>query len=92
MKNKLICLMALLSVYCSFSQNPQLIENTWYLEKLVINGDDVFHPVNSEMWYVDLRIEIDELNSHYCNDYSCNITDITNSTISRNLLFMLPQN
>lgn len=32
----------------SFAQDPQLFENDWYLQKLVLNGQDYFPPQNNE--------------------------------------------
>ncbi|AFL80477.1 hypothetical protein Aeqsu_0976 [Aequorivita sublithincola DSM 14238] len=40
----------------SFAQDPQLFENGWYLQKLIINGQDYFPPNNSEIQDVTLGI------------------------------------
>ena len=36
------------------AQDPQLFENTWYLQNLIINGHDNFPPSNEEVEFVDL--------------------------------------
>ncbi len=37
-----------------YAQDPQLFENTWYLEKLVIDGVEHFPPSNDEVNYIAL--------------------------------------
>jgi hypothetical protein len=75
-----------------FAQDPQLFENTWYLEKLVINGDDVFHPINSEIQFVSLIVSASFLDTEVCNGYGGGVLDVNNDTITVDVLFQLPQN
>lgn len=42
--------------YASSAQDPRLFENTWYLQKVIINGQDNFPPSNNEVPYVPLMI------------------------------------
>ncbi|MBK5212200.1 MAG: T9SS type A sorting domain-containing protein [Flavobacteriaceae bacterium] len=39
----------------SFAQDPQLFENNWYLQKLILNGQDYFPPHNNEIQNVYLE-------------------------------------
>lgn len=42
--------------YTSSAQDPQLFDHTWYLQKVIINGQDNFPPSNNEVPYVPLMI------------------------------------
>lgn len=54
MKKFYIFVIALYSTF-SFSQSPELFDETWYLNKLVLNGIDSFPPVNATLPYVALE-------------------------------------
>ncbi len=55
MKDILIIITILVS-YTASTQDPRLFENTWYLQKVIINGQDNFPPSNNEVPYVPLMI------------------------------------
>ena len=48
MKNILLILTVLLTSFNSLAQDPQLFENDWYLQKVVIDDEDFFPPNNSD--------------------------------------------
>lgn len=49
-----------------FSQDPQLFENTWYLQNVIIDGEDNFPPFNSEVNNIPLDISTDMLSTQVC--------------------------
>ncbi|PVW17417.1 T9SS type A sorting domain-containing protein [Marixanthomonas spongiae] len=58
MKTLLLFLLALVTCSSLLAQNPELFENTWYLERLSIDNTDVFPPSNSEVPHVDAIFEV----------------------------------
>jgi len=69
----------------SFAQDPQLFENTWYLQKVVIDGVDYFPPSNSELETVNLEF-VDHSNFYSMATYACSlisadVNDIDNQVI-----------
>jgi hypothetical protein len=64
----------------AFAQDPQLFENTWYLQNLVIDGENNFPPSNNEVQFVDLKIYENEmlLETNVCNNAS-GVVSVTNS-------------
>ena len=57
----------------SFAQDPQLFQNTWYLQNVIIDGQDNFPPVNSEVPFVPLNFYLngnDDFMTHVCNSFS----------------------
>ncbi|AFL80476.1 hypothetical protein Aeqsu_0975 [Aequorivita sublithincola DSM 14238] len=50
----------------SFAQDPQLFENTWYLQNVIINGQDNFPPNNSEVNNIPLDISINQFSTQVC--------------------------
>src|SRR5690554_260560 len=42
--------------FTSSAQDPRLFENTWYLQNVIIDGQDNFPPSNDEVPYVPLLI------------------------------------
>lgn len=50
----------------SFAQDPQLFENTWYLQNVIIEGEDNFPPYNDEVNNIPLDISIDQLSTQVC--------------------------
>ncbi|PHR13865.1 MAG: hypothetical protein COA40_04965 [Aequorivita sp.] len=59
----------------SFAQDPQLFENDWYLQKIILDGQDIFPPNNSEIENVVLEILE---NPYYISTWACSVigTDI----------------
>lgn len=59
----------------TFAQDPQLFENDWYLQKIIIDGQDIFPPNNSEIENVVLEILE---NPYYISTWACSVigTDI----------------
>lgn len=55
MKYNHLFLIALIG-YSSSAQDPRLFENTWYLQNVIIDGQDNFPPSNDEVPYIPLLI------------------------------------
>jgi hypothetical protein len=51
---KIVFLYILLVSFKGFSQQPELLANTWYLQNVIISGGDNFAPVNEEITEVTL--------------------------------------
>jgi hypothetical protein len=49
---KILIILSILFSFISFAQDPQLFENDWYLQKLIINGEDNFPPSNEEVPFI----------------------------------------
>lgn len=45
----LLIIIILVVSFNGFAQDPQLIDNTWYLQNVIIDGDNNFPPSNSEV-------------------------------------------
>ena len=56
MKTIKILILVLFASLSSYAQNPQLFENTWYLQKIVIDNQDFFPPSNNEIEFVSLNL------------------------------------
>lgn len=39
----------------TYAQDPELLDNTWYMQKLVVNGTDYYPPSNAEVSYVAIQ-------------------------------------
>ena len=57
MKKKILLLFTILFSSASMAQDPELINNEWFLEKIVVSGIEVFPPVNEELPNVPLFFE-----------------------------------
>ncbi|MBA3985584.1 MAG: T9SS type A sorting domain-containing protein [Flavobacteriales bacterium] len=69
MKNSVL-LFALAFLTNSFAQDPQLFDNTWYLQKVVIGANDYFPPSNTEVEFVGLTFynnSSNEFDTNVCN-------------------------
>ncbi|WP_250432815.1 T9SS type A sorting domain-containing protein [Hanstruepera flava] len=75
MKKIMLLVLVCLSFY-SFSQNPLLDDNAWYLQNVIINGEDNFPPVNEEIANITLEFldEPYEFYSVMCNYLAGNIS------------------
>ncbi len=68
MKSKLLCsVLVFMSTFILLAQQDDFVGNTWYLEKLVINGEDHFLPQNEEI--NESTLEIDSINSVFHIDF-----------------------
>ncbi len=93
MKSKLLCsVLVFMSTFILLAQQDDFVGNTWYLEKLVINGEDHFLPQNEEI--NESTLEIDSINSVFHIDFcyggmadGLSFPDDNNFTIDN---FMLP--
>ena len=92
MKITIVSLLILINSFSIVAQDPQLFEDSWYLEKLVIDGEDVFHPINSEIQFVDLIVTMSTIQTSACNDYGGSVLGITNDAITVDIIYQLPQN
>jgi hypothetical protein len=52
----------------SYGQDPQLLENTWYLRNVIINGQDNFPPSNVELDYIPAIFTQDGFFTSVCNE------------------------
>lgn len=56
----------------TYGQDPQLFENTWHLQKLVIEGEDIFPPSNEEVSSVNFTFydnASNEYDTNVCNSF-----------------------
>ena len=85
MKNIKILLFTLFAYFSSNAQDPQLFENTWYLQNLIIDGQDNVPPSNEEVPFVDLIFSIVNssifLETNVCNNGN-GIVNFNNSNSS----------
>lgn len=56
-----------MSTFVLFAQQGEFVSNVWYLEKLIIQGDDLFLPQNEEV--SQSTLEIDSSNSVFYIDF-----------------------
>lgn len=66
MKYIYLILIALIG-FTSSAQDPRLFENTWYLQNVIIDGQDNFPPSNEEVPYVPLWMEQNHLETSVCD-------------------------
>ncbi len=52
----------------AFAQDPQLFENEWYLQNVIIDGQDNFPPSNDELSYVPAIFTQDGFFTSVCNE------------------------
>ncbi len=52
----------------AFAQDPQLLENTWYLQNVIINGQNNFPPSNDELISVPAEFSQDGFFTSVCNE------------------------
>lgn len=67
MKNNYFLMLFVLLTLKSFSQDPVLFDHTWYLEKVVIDNEEIFAVSNQEVSHIELNfneIEVD----HFVTD------------------------
>jgi len=57
----------------SFAQDPQLFENTWYLQNVIIDGNDNFPPSNSEVPFITVNFYPTEFFTAVCDALSGSI-------------------
>lgn len=72
MKKTLVILLIGFSLQVS-AQDPQLFENTWYLQNLIINGDDNFPPSNSEVPFVTVSFDVPMFETYVCDVLNADI-------------------
>ena len=86
MKKTLILFILLFSLK-GIAQDPQLFENTWYLNKLVIDNIDYFPPENDEIDVVSLEVYPSSFVTIACESLSGPIEVIDNSNLIINDFF-----
>jgi hypothetical protein len=66
---KILIILSILFSFISFAQDSQLIENTWYLDKITLNGIDYSHNITDEIPYVELEFNLNlmRLETTCCN-------------------------
>jgi hypothetical protein len=80
MKKGFFFLFVCLLSFNAKAQDPQLFENDWYLQKLVLDGEDIFPPTNAELEFVQLNIYQDQLATAVCSFLLGFISDIDNNS------------
>ena len=69
----------ILSMLCaleSFAQDPQLLENTWYLEFIVISGEELPPPgEEGEATVIPMDISLVDFNTVVCDSHACSEID-----------------
>lgn len=72
MKNNYFLMLFVLFTLKSFSQDPVLFDHTWYLEKVVIDNEEIFAVSNTEVNHVELFFDSPEgydFHTSVCNDF-----------------------
>ena len=82
MKTIKILVLVLCASLSSYAQDPQLFENTWYLQKVIIDGQDNFPPINNEVPYVPLFITVNNLETSVCDSMSGSFVEINNDSFT----------
>lgn len=83
-------LLAMLVFYTSSAQDPQLFENTWYLQKISIESVDYEAPNNNEIDFISLNIYPDTFNTIVCQGLSGHDLTISNTEINVIEFVILP--
>ena len=67
---KLLFTVIILMTFKGYSQDPELDDHTWYLQNVIINGEDHFAPVNAEITDItlDFLSEDYDFNTQMCNN------------------------
>jgi hypothetical protein len=92
MKKILIILITVLLYISTYAQNPQLFENDWYLQKVIIDDIEYFPPINPEVDNVLLYFSTDyNFLTQVCESIGSEfITAITNDFFIVDSLVWLP--
>jgi len=90
MKNIKIIFLALIVSLSSYAQDPQLFDNDWYLQKVIIEDIDYFPPINPEVGNVDLLIVENYISALVCESIASDIATITNEFFIIDEFFWLP--
>lgn len=78
----------------SFAQDPQLFENTWYLQKIIINGVSHYPPgINGEAAIIECHITENNFGTTVCDSRGADISsfDDVNNTFSVGLFVSLAE-
>lgn len=70
---KFICLIIMLVFYTSSAQDPRLLD-TWYLQNVIVDGQDNFPPENGELSFVSAQFFETEFFTAVCDAISGSIT------------------
>jgi len=93
MKKVLIILITIFANFSSYAQDPQLFENTWYLNNVIVNGNNSFPPSNSEVEFVSaIFTEPNSFSTSVCNSFDTeldfsNPDEFTITSYSLTLIF-----
>lgn len=71
---KIIYFIAFSSIFSLVYSQDELVENTWYLEKLVINNNEIFPPISDEFDHVKLSFQefvIEEGTTYFFDSKVC---------------------
>lgn len=71
MKKLILIILGVFASFSSFSQDPQLFENDWYLQKIIKDDVEYYPPINTEVDYVFLSFFPDyNFNTTVCQGIS----------------------
>jgi len=73
-----------------YAQDPQLFENTWYLQIIEIDGEDYFPPTNDEIDQITLNLTSIDLQTEVCNILGANIGQIDDFEFRIDKLNIIP--
>lgn len=88
MRSIVIIVISFITNIC-LGQDPQLIGNVWYLDKIDIGGMEYFPPDNGEIDNVNLDFAPDTFGSMACNLLSADVSEYTGTTISTSAMIVL---
>ncbi len=74
MKTIKILFLAFFVSLSSYAQDPQLFENTWYLQNLIIDEQDNFPPSNEEVPFITVFFSEIQFETYVCDVMSAGIT------------------
>ena len=76
----------------SFAQDPQLFENPWYLQKLIINGENYFPPHNSDVENILLGFSENPyyIETSVCSGIATDINEIDNESFETHGFAIIP--
>ncbi len=85
MKTIKILILVLFASLSSYAQDPQLFENTWYLQNVIIDGQDNLPPSNNEVPHVglDFSLSTPQFITYVCNSAEGEVNyDLVNPTFN----------
>ena len=92
-KKFILLLIVIVTSINTYAQDPQLFENDWYLQKVVIDAEDFFPPINDDIDVVTLNIVMEEeynlFDTIACSSITGEFITFTNENIFVGIFNML---